>query len=384
MIDPAKPFSSRPAASAGGAVTRSQVSAAKADLSGLLDRARDERFRLLKMLQDARAQVANTAEKTKPAAVKVPSVPSTEAAIEQAVSAEAPSPSQEPAPQVPQLQRLVDKLTALDTQLDAKLARLNRVTDEKLGRLEQIDGRVTPMVRQLGHALADGRMIQRDLEAAAEKSRAMPTQITGQLERFDDHLAAYQHAGADAFSEELDRMKHAALEEMRAEIGQRRLAFDAELADAQAILERELTQKFDTLADQLHDRAEGLVARTEGTANTALKRIRGEVVQAMARTHDTQEAFKQKLEEHRQHHRDYLASLADSADGEFQVHAQRLDETMAGLTELFDHQADEILNQLRDRATTLLDQMAATVLNLQDADEGEADSAEPDAERRAA
>ncbi|MEL7089581.1 MAG: hypothetical protein AAGL98_14265, partial [Planctomycetota bacterium] len=164
----------------------------------------------------------------------------------------------------------------------------------------------------------------------------------------------------------------------------------AELADAQAVLERELTRKFDQLADQLHENADGILTRTESTANAALKRVRGEVVQAMARTHDTQEAFKQKLEAHRESHRDYLASLADSADGEFQVHAQRLDETMTGLTDLFDSQADAILNQLRDRATALLDQMAATVLKLQDttvnADDAEstADDASAGTDRRAA
>ena len=385
MIDPAKPFSSRPAPGRADGVTRAQVAHAKADLSGLLDRARDERFRLLKMLRDARAEVADSARKTPAAPVEV-SVPPAAAPAEPAAAAD------NPAPHAPQLKQLVDKLTALDAQLDAKLVRLNRVTDEKLERIEKIDQRMTPIVQQLGHALADGRIIQKDLEGAAATAKAVPARITEQLERFDDHLAAYQHAGADAFAEEMARMKQAALDEMRAEVGQRRRAFDAELADAQALLERELTHKFDALADQLHDRADGLLSRTENTANEALKRVRGEVVQAMARSHDTQEAFRQKLDEHRARHQDYLASLADSADGEFQVHAQRLDETMAGLTELFDSQADEILNQLRDRATTLLDRMAATVLKLQDtamnAEQAESaaadDGEEGNADRRAA
>lgn len=393
MIDPAKPFSSRPLAPAAGPSTRSQVAAAKADLTGLLDRARDERFRLLKMLKDARAQVATPTEKAAPAAVEVrvpdAAVQASAASPENAVTTSEHETSATPSPQ---LQKLVDKLTALDTQLDAKLARLNRITDEKLDRLEKIDQRVTPAVKQLGQAFAAGQTIQKNLETAVKQSRAVPTQITEQLQRFDDHLAAHQHAGTGAFAEEIDHMKQAALEEMRAEVGQRRLAHDAQLVDAQASLERELTQKFDTLADQLRGRADGILTQTEDNANTAIKRIRGQAVQAMAQTQDTQAAFKQKLEEQRSRHRDYLASLADSADGEFQVHAQRLDETMAGLTELFDSQADAIMDQLRDRAATLLDEMAATVLKLQDT-AANADDAAPaspdsdadnDADRRAA
>ncbi|MEM9916073.1 MAG: hypothetical protein AAF911_14050, partial [Planctomycetota bacterium] len=87
-------------------------------------------------------------------------------------------------------------------------------------------------------------------------------------------------------------------------------------------------------------------------------------------------------DEHQTQHRDYLDRLADSADGEMQVQAQRLDESMTGLADLFESQADQILTELRDRATTLLDQMSAAASKLHD---GSADSETPDIpDRRAA
>lgn len=381
MLDPSKPFASTTTRG------KSPAAAAKADLSGLLDRARDERFRLLKMLKDARAEVEVTTQKVN---ANTPAVAAPGKAAPVAVPVEvAPATPATPTPEAAarpdtadKLQALVTKLSALDAQLDAKLHRVHQTTDEKIARLEQLDARITAAAKQFGQALADGRMIQRDLTASVENAQAIPTNVTQQLERFDDHLAAYQTMGRDAFAAELDRMKESLLGEMAAELGQQRMHLDTELAEAHAIAEREIVQKFDQLANTLHDKADGILAKTESTADAAMRRIRHQVVEAMARAHDTQQAFKSKLDEHQTQHRDYLDRLADSADGEMQVQAQRLDESMTGLADLFESQADQILTELRDRATTLLDQMSAAASKLHD---GSADSETPDIpDRRAA
>lgn len=370
MLDPSKPFATSSARRASPAAT------AKADLTGLLDRARDERFRLLKMLKDARAEVAVTVEKNQAAqptpaqtqAVAAVAPPALVAPV--AVDAAPPSvaePSGTASAVAPaQLQALIAKLTALDAQLDAKLHRVNTLTDDKLNRLEQLDTRITSVAKQFGHALADGRMLQLDLTASVEQATTLPAKVTEQLERFDDHLAAYQTVGREAFAEQLDQMKQSLLTEMSSELGQQRMHLDTQLAEAHAIAEREIVQRFDQLADSLHDKADGILEKTESTAEAAMRRIRKQVVDAMARAHDTQEAFKSKLDQHQTAHRDHLADLTDSANGEMQVQAQRLDESMTGLADLFESQADQILTELRDRATTLLDQMAAAASKLQD------------------
>ncbi|MEM9420342.1 MAG: hypothetical protein AAGA25_14990 [Planctomycetota bacterium] len=378
MIDPAKPFAS--------ATTRSSspAAAAKADLSGLLDRARDERFRLLRMLKDARAEVEVTMNKTQPPKSQPrANTPVAETPLERPDEPVAMASTEEsavPSDTTAKLQSLINKLSALDAQIDAKLHRVNTITDEKIARLEQLDTRLAAAIKPLGHALADGRMIQRDLSETVDQAQGLSTSVTEQLERFDDHLAAYQSVGRDAFTEELSRMRQAMLGEMSAELGQQRMRLDTQLAEAHAIAEREIIQKFDQLADSLHEKADGILAKTESAADVAMRRIRQQVVEAMARAHDTQEAFKTKLDEHQANHREFLDNLTDTADGEMQVQAQRLDESMTGLADLFESQADQILAELRDRATTLLDQMSAAASKLQ----SESVLDDEDADRRAA
>lgn len=333
MINPAKPFSSR-------SDTRSPAAAARADLSGLLDRARDERFRLLKMLKDARAEVAMTVEQTatapgsstpKPRAAEPPKgvdkAPDTPAAL--------PTPSH--------LQHLVDKLTALDARLDAKLHRVTQLTDDKLARMEQLDARLTAFAKQLGHAAADAKALQRDLDQTVARAERLPAVVTGQLERFDEHVVSVTEDATQAVVTDLD----------------------AKLAESRDAAEHELAARFNALAQSLQQRAQRLLEQTDAAATSALDtaaaRVRKHTVESMAQAHDRSDAFRAKLAEHHAKHRDHLADLTDAADAELQVHAQRLDQTMTGLTELFDSQADAILNDLRDRATALLDRLAEHV-----------------------
>ncbi|MBB6428218.1 hypothetical protein [Algisphaera agarilytica] len=368
MINPAKPFASASSRAS------SPTAATKADLSGLLDRARDERFRLLKMLKEARAEVEVTLKKTQPPKPQAEAEPTTMTVAETpAVEAEGNT-----AETTQKLQALITKLGALDAQIDAKLHRVNTITDEKLARLEQLDAKLTAVVKPLGQALADGRMIHGDLAQATEKAQGLANHVTEQLERFDAHLAAYQSAGRDTFEKQLETMREAMLGEMSAELGQQRMRLDTQLAEAHAVAEREIVEKFDQLAHSLHEKADGILARTESAADAAMQRIRQQVVEAMSHAHETQEAFKAQLDDQQGRHREFLDNLTDAADNEMQVRAQRLDESMTGLAELFESQADQILTELRDRATTLLDQMSAAASKLQD------DPSVDDADRRAA
>ncbi|MEM8739572.1 MAG: hypothetical protein AAGG38_14010 [Planctomycetota bacterium] len=346
MLDPAKPFSARPSAQAHPAA------AVKADLTGLLDRARDERFRLLKMLKDARAEVAVTLD---------PSASVT------ADKQETPA-SALPAPPA-QFQALLDKLAALDAKLDAKLHRLTQHTDAKLDRMEQLDRRITMLTERLAGQAADGHAVRRDLAAALGRAAPLSTQVGEQLERFDAHLEAYGRDAAEAFARQAADRQGQLLADLDAALVSRRSGLDDALAESYAAAEHELTARFNGLAETLERKAQDLLARTEATADAALTRVRKQVVEAMARSHETSEAFRDQLGRHREAHREHLTEIADTADAELQLHAQRLDETMTGLAELFDGQADAILADLQDRATALLDQMAAQVQRLSDRDE---------------
>lgn len=225
MLDPAKPFSSRPRNHA-RAHSRDTIATAKADLTGLLDRARDERFRLLKMLKDARADVAVTLQSLPPAqaittATDLPDAtstsdvkpPTTAASTEDAAPLVSIDPDRTAA--------LVARLTELNEKLDEKLRRIGRLADDKLAQLESAEARIA-------------RLTQR---------------------------------------------------------------FDA----AQATAEQQMTDKVNA-------------------------------------------------------HQQRMAELTDAADRELQAHAQRLDDAVAGLTELFERQADHLVADLRDRATAALDQ----------------------------
>ncbi|MEM6459866.1 MAG: hypothetical protein AAF710_10810 [Planctomycetota bacterium] len=359
MIDPAKPFSSRRDRDAPPAA------AARADLTGLLDRARDERFRLLKMLKDARAEVALTAEKSRPASEPRP------------VAAPASDPD---ASTANKLQKLVAKLTALDAQLDAKFQRINQTTDTKLKRLEQLEERLAARIDQLGPTLKEGRDLHAALRDALAVADGLPAKITGQLERFDEHVAAHEGLGREAIDRYADEARQRLDADALAALATRRDRLVNEVREAAAVTERDLVARFDSLAESLDERAGELLARTESAGNAALANVRRQVVAAMARTHDTHEAFRSKLDEHRQQHADRLSGLADTADGQLLEQAQRLDERFAGLADLFDHQADQILAELRDRATGLLDQMADAVLKLHQP----AEDATDDPDRRAA
>lgn len=65
-------------------------------------------------------------------------------------------------------------------------------------------------------------------------------------------------------------------------------------------------------------------------------------------------------------------------DYQLLIQAQKLDERLAGLADLFDHQADQIMTDLKQRANAMLDQMAAPI---QTAGQPTAPKAAPDSKR---
>lgn len=410
MIDPAKPFATTKS-------RRGVTEAVKDELTGVVERARQERFRLLRMLQDARAQVADSTAKVQAVQVAAPAPPA---------ALPAPDPAAEAAPK---LQALIEKLAAVDQQIDQKqqrleeltrektdrLARLDeqieaqvallkrlgdenlerlgqfdekldeklndlqRLTAEKLDRLERLDARSMAVADELGdHAdragrivgqlaplVGDAESIETRLSGLVEDAAVLPQRVTGQLERFDAYLNTYSESGQQKTANRLAEMHETMLREITDEMGQRRIDFDHEIARRHEQATTELNQRFDELARHLTHRAQHIAVDAEQAAESAASRIRKQTMAAMVRSHEVQEQFKNQLDEHRHAQRTHLEQTAREADADLLAAAQKVDERMAGLADLFDHQVDQILGELRTRAGALIDQMANTVLRLQ-------------------
>jgi len=391
MLDPARPF-------ANASKSSSPTSKANRELSGTVERAKQERFRLMRMLQDARAQVAATTEQVQsvsaqPAAVErvVQVTPEERAALAGEMPAALPQPAapvEVASPQaggvsVTKLQGLVDKLMKVDAQIDAKLERLNALTDTKLERLNRLDAQCSDRAESLGQTLSAAHGVAAQLEplvvgadaaesrllAAVESAGNLPAQVTAQLERFDAYIDTYAASGEQRFANHLAEMKQMMLDEMVAEMGQNRIAFDAEIAHRHVEAAAQLSERFDALAASLTDRAGSIADNVQSVAENAAEaagaRVRKQTMAAMVRSHEVQEQFKSQIESHREAHRQHLDKLSQNADDDLLVAAQKVDERMAGLADLFDHQVEQILGELRTRAWALIDQMSSTVLRLQ-------------------
>lgn len=195
MLNPAKPFSAKRSSDTTAAAT------VKADLTGLLDRARDERFRLLKMLKDARSEVAVTVEQAPP--------------IQSANETEHSSTA-EPAPEdqtetraidLDQARTLLGRLIELDNQLDAKMDRLNRVADDKLSLLKAMDARVSRRVAELDQAQAatDQRLANKlsaHRQKMADLTDAADAELQAQAQRLDAAVAGL----TELFEHQADRL----------------------------------------------------------------------------------------------------------------------------------------------------------------------------------
>lgn len=182
MLDPAKPFSARrPRDTA-------PVATVKADLTGLLDRARDERFRLLKMLKDARTEVAATVE------AAASNLPQSEAIPAPATTLALKNQAETHTLDLDSARTLLGRLIELDNKLDAKVERIHQLADDKLALLKAMDARVSRRVAELDQvqAAADQQMHEQLVnhrQRLADLTDAADAELQAQAQRLDTAVA---------------------------------------------------------------------------------------------------------------------------------------------------------------------------------------------------
>ena len=341
MIDPSRPFSSR-AASRGTEAATSQR-----ELGRLLERARDERFRLLKMLQETRGAVAERGAAARPVEVAVPSAPAQVAPVGSAVDRE-------------QLQTLIGKMSAIDQKLEEKLARLESLSSAKLDAAEAHANQSVHVLRQA----EDARRMAEEaanhaaktlaaLRSAVQMAENLPERVIGQLERFDLYLGEAVEDSRAALISAADAGRADAVAEL-----------SQQLRDAEDSVAAGLVSQFDELAEAMQQRADEVASTTQRAADQALAGVRRRLIEAMAHAHDTQEAFGRRLEQHQELHRQKLDALAVDADEQMLLRARQLDERFTGMTQLFERQTQVILGEMRSKADQLLSEMSEQVLRL--------------------
>lgn len=320
MIDPARPFSARPAARSSEGGT--------AELSRLLQRARDERFRLLKLLQEARSSVDAATARPRHTAVQVDAIPGKSSQPDQAAAAPtnpiaehksiSVSPSAAhgaaPTPDPPKLQAIVDKVATLNTRLDQKLDRLEQRQEQVRQALGKLATRAATEAKNLhaqteGAHAAAGRLAQ-----LREGIDHVDERVLSQLDRFDAHLAAYREDVERDMQAQAQAAAHAAAAQLQQDLQQQLDDHTARLEEARASVADQLTRRFDELADRLESRARDLITEASAVSDRARAGIRKQVVDAMAQAQDLQERLAERLADDRAAHRRQLSDLVDETD----------------------------------------------------------------------
>jgi hypothetical protein len=344
MIDPAQPFSSR---------TRSgnAASATKAELAGLLERARDERFRLLKMLQETRAQVAAAGEAgSVTPAVEVQAAPA-------APPAPVPAPAAVTELSADNLRQLAERFALLDQKLDEKLARVNRRAEARLQQVQRLGQDLNTVDAGLRQTLAEAGETDGRLAQAQRSTRQLSARVAEQLQRVDQHLDQTCDRRVEAVEQQLEELRERLLRQTTDELELQRKQHEETLAAATAEAERQLRARLDETVRQLQQRAEVIGQQTLTAGRSSLAAVRKELVEAMARTHETESAFRGQIEQHRELHREHLDRLTTEADAQLATQAQRLDERVIGLTDDFEQRTQRVLADLQGTAAQLLDQI---------------------------
>ncbi len=374
--------------------SRNQARAAD-DLSALLDRARQERFRLMELLKQSRAAVAETAA----------NVPSTNPYV-------APTPQSHPttfsASGAGDVQKLIAKVQQLNDAVNARMEKLaaaeTRVTG-KIETLERLELKMTNLVERFEATVSDAQQTQQIIEPALDEAQARSAELraiaeglqghanalartvderlaeqTAEFERrLDEHherMTQEQIAEHQSFADAVSRQKQNHLDQLSRELSEKR----AELMETYSQYRDELAQRFrqeqqDALIDaeqagivevgNLREKLSQMLQQTVGDAesrgHTALATLREQVVHAMGRADDVHRTLKSRLDKTLSEHDTQIAQKLAAADDALLVRAQKLDERVAGLADLFDHQADQILVDLKGRANTMLDHMAASL-----------------------
>lgn len=371
------------------------------DLTALLDRARQERFRLLDLLKQSRAAVAETAA----------NVPSTNPYV-------APTPQSHPTTFASNttgpvnvngdVQKLIEKVQqlndAVNTRMD-KLAAAETRVNGRIDTLERLELKMANVAERFESLVADARESRQVLEPALDEAEARGAELraiaeglqshahdltktvdlrlaeqTADFERkLDEHherMTQEQIAEHQSFADAVSRQKQNHLDQLSRELSEKR----AELIEQYAQVRDELAQRFkqeqqDALIDaeqagivevgNLREKLSGMLRDTVGEAesrgHTVLATVREQVVHAMGRADDVHRTLKSRLDQTLGEYDTKVSDKLAATDDDLLIRGQKLDERLAGLADLFDHQADQILGDLKGRANTMLDQMAASL-----------------------
>ncbi|MEM1446561.1 MAG: hypothetical protein AAGF84_10925 [Planctomycetota bacterium] len=371
------------------------------DLTALLDRARQERFRLLDLLKQSRAAVAETAA----------NVPSTNPYVEPTpqshpttFSSSAPGPANAHG----EVQKLIEKVGRLNDAVNARMDKLAAAETRVNGRidtLERLEMKMANVAERFEALVTDAKESRRVLEPALDEAEARGAELrtiaeglqghanqiaktvdlrlaeqTADFERkLDEHherMTQEQIAEHQSFADAVSRQKQNHLDQLARDLSEKR----AELIEQFAQTRDELAQRFkqeqqDALIDaeqagivevgNLRDKLSGMLQETVGEAesrgHSALATVREQVVQAMGRADDVHRSLNSRLDQTLSAYDTKVADKLAATDDDLLIRGQKLDERLAGLADLFDHQADQILDDLKGRANTMLDQMAASL-----------------------
>ncbi len=375
MIDPAKSLS---------------PSQTRDELSALLDRARQERFRLLDLLKQSRAAVSDTADSV--ATVQAMKLESTTSAA---------TPSKEALPGVQKLIRKVEQLNDAVTERMEKLHATESRVKTRTDQLERLEMKMTNLAERFEAMIAEARSVEPAIAEAEARTQELRTVAEGLQQhghdltktvdarlaehtaefnrRLDDHheaLVSQQIKEQQSFADAVSRQKQNHLDQLQRELSEKR----AELSEVMARQQREIAARYtaenaDALMEaeeagiaqvgQLRERLATMVDEvlgdTEQRGRATLDQLREQVVTAMGRADDVSRSLKQRLDRSLSEHQTKTAAAVARTDDDLLVRSQKLDERLAGLADLFDHQADQIMIDLKGRANRMLDQMAASI-----------------------
>ncbi len=343
------------------------------ELASLLDRARQERFRLLELLQDARAAVQTSADQVASTAgtTETPAAPAYTGAV----------------------QTLIDKVQRLNTVVDSRLEKLEAAESRVKGRidhLERLELKMTNLAERFGQLINDAREIEPVLSQAEERAvqlraaadalqqhghdltKTIDTRLAEQTAEFerrlDEHheaLVSQQIKEFGSFSDALLRQKQTHLDQLHRDLAEKRVELIERYArqgeDAIIDAEQDAIVKAEGLRERLAAIADEVLDDADRKGKAALDTLRERVVTTMGRADDINRTVRQRLEDALLAHGTKMEQAVSAADEDLLVRGQQLDERLAGLHDLFDHQADQIMDDLKQRANTMLDQMAASL-----------------------
>ncbi len=291
------------------------------------------------------------------------------------------------------MQRLIDKVQRLNTVVTQRLEKLEGAESRAKGQiqhLERLELKMTNMAERFEQLVADAREVEpvlsqaeqraTQLHAAADAlqqhghdlSKTIDTRLadhTAEFEkRLDDHhelLVSQQIKEFSSFGEAVARQKQVHLDQLSRELSEKRAEMLAQLEQNHEQSQLETEQAAIVRAGELRERLSVMADEVLGDADRrgteALGQLREQIVSTMGRADDINRTVRQRLEDALLGHSTQMNQAMTAADDDLLVRGQKLDERMAGLADLFDHQADQILGDLKTHANTMLDNMAASL-----------------------